>query len=101
MILQKMQSGSFTRGSLSLPRRLPGQQIARPLDRLLRGRDFAGEAGLLELGEHATDLRPRLEADSSRELVAANRRPGPVGAPGERLPEQLARELEMQSDGHV
>src|SRR6185312_10227723 len=83
MILQKMQSGSFTRGSLSLPGRLPGEQLACPLDRLLRGSDLAREARLLELCQHAADLRARLEPDRSRQLVAPHRRPGPVGAPGE------------------
>src|SRR5690242_9064964 len=95
MILQKMQSGSFTRGSLSLLHRLPREQLARPLDRLVGRGDLAGEACLLELGQHATDLWPRLQADGAGELVAADRRAWPIGTPGQRLPKQLARELEV------
>src|SRR4051794_27055926 len=82
MILQKMQSGSLTRGSLPLPRRLlplpcrlPRQQLAGPLDRLVGRGDLAGEAGFLELGQHAANLRSRRETHRARELVAPDRRP--------------------------
>src|SRR5690242_14395123 len=78
MILQKMQSGSLTRGSLPFRRRLPRKQLARPFDRLVRGGDLAGEACLLELGQHASDLWAGREANGARQLVAPDRRLGRV-----------------------
>src|SRR5438874_9029665 len=90
-ILQKMQSGSDTSGSLSIR----AEEFPRPVDRLGARGELAREARLLERCEHTAQLRPRPDSQLARELVAAQRRAGWICNPPQRLSQQLLRERDV------
>src|SRR5581483_8004412 len=99
-ILQKMQSGSLTAGSLALARgRLRrSDELAGPLDRLLARVDLTREARLLELSDDLAELAPGSQPDRAGKLVAPQGQPWPVLAPYQRLAQQLSGQLQMPAD---
>ena len=80
------------------PRRRCGGSLSEA-DRLVARRDLLRVLRRGDLGEQPPQLRPRLDPQLPRELVAADqRRRGPVVVPVERRPEQLAGQLEVPGD---